>query len=55
MMGNIAPQNRVDTVPAHLYQDIFYHIQDSLKKDLREEHAKAINYSLRTGRIRKWY
>jgi hypothetical protein len=55
MMGTIAPQNRVDTVPAHLYQDIFAHIQLSLKKDMREEHAKAINYNLHTGTIRRWY
>ena len=54
-MAGLAPQNRVDTVPAHLYQDIFAHIQLSLKKDMREEHAKAMNYNLHTGRVRRYY
>ena len=56
MMGTIAPQNRNDMIPAHLYQDVFVHIQESLYKDRMEENAKAYNYSLRTGTVtRKWY
>lgn len=55
MMGNIAPQNRTELIPTHLYQDSFDHIKNSLMKDLREEHPRAINYNLRTGRLRKWY
>ena len=54
MMGTIAPQNRNEMIPAHLYQDVFVHIQESLLKDMREEHPKAYNYNLRTGRIRRW-
>jgi hypothetical protein len=54
MAGNIAPQNRVEMIPSHLYQNEFVHIHASLRKDRMEEHPKCYSYSLVDGRLRKW-
>jgi len=55
MTGNIAPQNRVAMMPAHLYQMEFAHIRQSLEMDMREERPVAYNYNLYTTHITKHY
>ena len=55
MTLNIAPQDRVQMRPPSLFDDAHNHIRTALIREKREEKAKAINYDMRTGRIRRWY
>lgn len=55
MTGNIAPQNRIPTTSISVFDDAHAFIRNALIREKREEKAKAINYNLQTGRIRRWY
>ena len=55
MALNIAPQNRVDSRAPSLFDINHQGVRNALIREKREEKAKAINYNLQTGRIRRWY
>jgi hypothetical protein len=55
MALNIAPQNRVGTRAPSLFDVDHTGVRNALIREKREEKAKAINYDMRTGRIRRWY
>lgn len=55
MAENIAPQDRVATRAPSLFDDNHIPVRNALIREKREEKAKAINYDMRTGRLRRWY
>ena len=55
MADNIAPQNRIPSDTITLWDEKHRYIRTALIREKREEKAKAINYNLQTGRIRRWY
>jgi hypothetical protein len=55
MAQNIAPQNRVGVQSPSLFDDSHIAIRSALIREKREEKAKAINYDMTTGQIRRWY
>jgi hypothetical protein len=54
MAQNIAPQNRVGTRAPSLFDADHQGVRNALIREKREEKAKAMNYSLTTGQIRRW-
>lgn len=55
MVLNIAPQDRVSMRAPSLFDDTHIAARNALIREKREEKAKAINYDMKTGRIRRWY
>lgn len=54
MALNIAPQDRVGTRAPSLFDENHIAVRNALIREKRELKAKAINYDMRTGRLRRW-